>query len=78
MRPVLKIPPLHEDAAAVMTTMLMMLAAPGMPILSNIMTNGLMSGFELIPRHQRHDDHERADIEKQNAEDDAVGGARQH
>ena len=45
MRPVLKIPLLHDDAAAVMTTKLMIPAAAGMPIFSNTKTNGLVSGF---------------------------------
>ena len=70
-------PLLHDEAAAVMTTKLMMLAAPGMPICSNTSTNGLSLGIELVPGHQRHDDEQCADVEDQDAEDDAVGGLGQ-
>ena len=41
-------PLLHDEAAAVMTTKLMMPAAPGMPILSNTMTNGLTPGVNSV------------------------------
>ncbi|MNP83818.1 hypothetical protein D3C76_1843210 [compost metagenome] len=41
MRPVLKMPPLHDESAAVMTTKLMMPAAVLMPRRSKVMTNGL-------------------------------------
>jgi hypothetical protein len=36
MRPVLKIPLLHDDAAAVITTKLTIPAAPGMPTFSKM------------------------------------------
>ena len=49
MRPVLKMPLLQEEAAAVMTTKLMMPGAAGMPIRSNTLTNGLTPGLELVP-----------------------------
>src|SRR5215472_15809851 len=45
MRPELKMPLLHEDVAAVMTTTLMMAAAAGTPIFSNTNTNGLTLGL---------------------------------
>ena len=45
MRPVLKMPLLHDEAAAVMTTTLMMPAAAGMPSFWNTKTNGLASGL---------------------------------
>ncbi|MCY1187815.1 hypothetical protein D9M73_288450 [compost metagenome] len=41
MRPVLKMPPLQEDSAAVITTKLMMPAAVLMPRLSKVITKGL-------------------------------------
>ena len=41
MRPVQKMPLLHDEAAAVITTKLMIPAAAGMPIRSKTMTNGL-------------------------------------
>ena len=44
MRPVLKSPLLQDEAAAVMTTRLMMLAAPGSPSLPNTYTKGLTFG----------------------------------
>ena len=41
-------PLLHDEAAAVMTTKLMMPAAAGMPIRSNTMTNGLIAGMNSV------------------------------
>ena len=41
MRPVENRPPLHDEAAAVMTTKLMIPAAAGRPIASKTMTKGL-------------------------------------
>src|ERR1700730_5220827 len=45
MRPVLKIPLLHDDEAAVITTKLMIPAPAGIPIFSKTKTNGLLSGL---------------------------------
>jgi hypothetical protein len=45
MRPVLKIPLLQDDAAAVITTKLMSPAPAGIPIFSKTKTNGLVSGL---------------------------------
>ena len=43
----LKIPLLHEEAAAVKTTKLIIPAANGIPINANNLTNGLLSGSTL-------------------------------
>jgi hypothetical protein len=48
MRPVLNSPLLHDEAAAVMTTRLMTLAAPGSPSLPNTNTNGLIFGSSSV------------------------------
>ena len=46
-------PLLHDEAAAVMTTKLMIPAAAGMPTRSNTMTNGLTPGRNSV--HGRTD-----------------------
>ena len=48
MRPVLKIPLLHDDAAAVITTKFTRLAAPGMPMRSKRNTKGLTPGLSSL------------------------------
>ena len=78
MRPVLKIPLLHDEAAAVMTTKLMISAPPGIPVFSKTKTKGLVSGDELVPCDEGHDNQQSADIKDQHPANNAIDRMGKH